>query len=713
MSSNCNCICPDIDCSPVLTCINNDLMKVQTGSDPSLDNLCGAVAACVDAQFEAIAAGQSNEFDNFGDSIIKILQSLSGYSDSGDTYLYSSNGVVGWTSVSIGHTYVSSGTGITVTGNGASSTPYLPNLNTTYVKNLFSATNGLTYTTGNTKLGGTLIQDTVVSGNNLYDFSINNLQDFVLESLGDTYLQIASYSGASSGDVLTLADAVNGRVRWSTPASYSGSFINNQYAIAQAASFRISGYGFVGLKFTAGSANQLTDTSHYFKAVSGDTYPIVVHNSASSEIFVLSNSYLKIPDGTTNPTLAFASPYHEGSLYYNTGTKNFVGYHNASWNNLLYDIRNVLTINSITGGGDLTSDRTLSLVNDVLAPGATQYYGTNGAGTKGWYPFTAGSTVTSVGLTAPSIFSVSGSPVTSSGTLALSFTLQSGNKVFAGPATFGFGLPTFRDLVTDDLPDDAVTFDKIQNLTSGRLLGRSTAGSGSVEQLAVGSHLSLVGGTLNAKGRTLIAVTTYTSSTVWIKDSSTNAVLVYVVGGGGGGGGVSGTVAESAAAGGGGGGSYTINYLTTGFGTNETITIGAGGAGGLAGNNNGSSGGVSSFGTLTVVSGGTGGIGMAHGTTTAVSLGGTTGGVSANSGLILGSGGSPGGYGLRISGTVAVSGGSGSSLYNGSASNATTSQIGVSGNAYGVGGSGAITTNGSDFAGGAGLPGFIVVYEFS
>lgn len=61
-------------------------------------------------------------------------------------------------------------------------------------------------------------------------------------------------------------------------------------------------------------------------------------------------------------------------------------------------------------------------------------------------------TVTSVGLTAPDIFSVGGSPVTSSGTLALSLATQVANRVWAGPTTGSDATPTFRALVTADLP---------------------------------------------------------------------------------------------------------------------------------------------------------------------------------------------------------------------------------------------------------------------
>jgi hypothetical protein len=50
------------------------------------------------------------------------------------------------------------------------------------------------------------------------------------------------------------------------------------------------------------------------------------------------------------------------------------------------------------------------------------------------------------------------------------------------------------------IDNDAVTYAKIQNVTSSRLLGRSTAGSGDAEEISVGSGLSLSSGTLSATG---------------------------------------------------------------------------------------------------------------------------------------------------------------------------------------------------------------------
>jgi len=109
---------------------------------------------------------------------------------------------------------------------------------------------------------------------------------------------------------------------------------------------------------------------------------------------------------------------------------------------------------SITGTG--ASATPLLLQGDASAPGNSFYYGTNGSGTKGWYALpTSGGTVTSVGFadaSTTSIYTITGSPVTTSGTLTQTLTTQTANKVFAGPASGGAAQPTFRALVAADIP---------------------------------------------------------------------------------------------------------------------------------------------------------------------------------------------------------------------------------------------------------------------
>lgn len=68
--------------------------------------------------------------------------------------------------------------------------------------------------------------------------------------------------------------------------------------------------------------------------------------------------------------------------------------------------------------------------------------------------------VTSVALNLPSIFSVSGSPVTTSGTLTATLASQAANNIFASPDGTA-GSPTFRALVANDIP--TLTAAKISN----------------------------------------------------------------------------------------------------------------------------------------------------------------------------------------------------------------------------------------------------------
>jgi hypothetical protein len=76
---------------------------------------------------------------------------------------------------------------------------------------------------------------------------------------------------------------------------------------------------------------------------------------------------------------------------------------------------------------------------------ATTAFVTNAVSSAG------GGTVSSVALTAPTFLSVTGSPVTTSGTLALSLASQTANQVFAAPNGSN-GAPTFRSLVAADIP---------------------------------------------------------------------------------------------------------------------------------------------------------------------------------------------------------------------------------------------------------------------
>jgi hypothetical protein len=81
---------------------------------------------------------------------------------------------------------------------------------------------------------------------------------------------------------------------------------------------------------------------------------------------------------------------------------------------------------------------------------------------------TATGTVTSVDMSVPStLLAVSGNPITTSGTLALTLPTRAQNLIFAGPASGSAAAPTFRSLVALDIPDLSATYQPLNaNLTT-------------------------------------------------------------------------------------------------------------------------------------------------------------------------------------------------------------------------------------------------------
>lgn len=83
-------------------------------------------------------------------------------------------------------------------------------------------------------------------------------------------------------------------------------------------------------------------------------------------------------------------------------------------------------------------------------------------------------TVTSVALALPAILTVSGSPVTTAGTLTAVLANQSANLVFAGPASGAAAAPTFRALAALDMAASvAGTIGAIAKFTAANVVGNS------------------------------------------------------------------------------------------------------------------------------------------------------------------------------------------------------------------------------------------------
>jgi hypothetical protein len=124
--------------------------------------------------------------------------------------------------------------------------------------------------------------------------------------------------------------------------------------------------------------------------------------------------------------------------------------------------------------------------------------------------------VDSVGLALPAIFSVTGSPVTSTGTLEGDLVTQSANTVFAGPASGADATPTFRGLTSADLPIATATTLGIVSVGSGLTVdggvlsanAQPAATSSSLGVISVGSGLTVDGSGLLSANAPAVATTT-------------------------------------------------------------------------------------------------------------------------------------------------------------------------------------------------------------
>ena len=124
----------------------------------------------------------------------------------------------------------------------------------------------------------------------------------------------------------------------------------------------------------------------------------------------------------------------------------------------------VTSLNSLTGALSITAGSGIS----VTPSGSSLIIAVTGAGSG---------SVTSVGLSDGSmtpIFSITGSPVTTSGTLTFTLASQAQNKIFVGP-TSGSGQPSFRSMILADMP----------SIASNTILGNNTGGTTTPSSLTV------------------------------------------------------------------------------------------------------------------------------------------------------------------------------------------------------------------------------------
>jgi len=186
---------------------------------------------------------------------------------------------------------------------------------------------------------------------------------------------------------------------------------------------------------------------------------------------VAANVTIEVVDTSTPYQLIYVQLSAQDKLTYTHGSGWQIV---TSQGNIKYSVQSVpgvTSFNSRTGVVTLTSSDVTTALTYTPAPqtsGTSLLYG-NGSGgfsnvtigsgvtfSGGTLSATVSGTVSSVGLSLPSIFTVSGSPVTTSGTLTATLASETANTVFAAP-NGSSGTPTFRSLVNADFPTSGVS----------------------------------------------------------------------------------------------------------------------------------------------------------------------------------------------------------------------------------------------------------------
>lgn len=318
----------------------------------------------------------------------------------------------------------------------------------------------------------------------------------------------------------------------------------------------------------------------------------------------------------------------------------------------------ITTADSITGLGTVVSP--LELVGDVASPGATQYYGTDGTATRGWFPVGSSSitTLTQAGGTSQNFAGVPNAKVyeviviAGGGGGGSGATEAAGTVAGGGGGGAGGGISRAILRASDLTFPIAVTFSSTTGGTGGAArLTINTAGAPGIVGATVnfGPYLGASGGALGAAGSGVGGGGGATGG-------SGNQCQGTAGGGGAGATNATAGFANSTSVflpsmfpptgGGGGGGKTTAGVITTAS-AGGALTVFATAAGGTAGGANGGGGnGATGSGTSPSTGGGGGG-------------GSITAGPAGNGGNGGGFGSGGGGGGGALNGANSGAGGNG------------------------------------------------------
>jgi hypothetical protein len=293
------------------------------------------------------------------------------------------------------------------------------------------------------------------------------------------------YTITGSGTGVT--PVINGGTGLSTIPS------NGQLLIGNGTGYTLNtlGYG-AGISVTNGSGTIVVANTGVLSNIAGTGISV---SGATGNVTIANAGVLSFAGGSTGltPSTATAGNVNlAGTLVAANGGTGFASYAigdllYANTTTTLAKLADVATGNALISGGVSTApswgkigltthvsgvlpianggtNGTATPTNYGVSYGTGSAYAFTAAGTTGqiltattggaptWAAPATSGTVTSVGLSLPSQFTVTNSPVTSSGTLTGSWNTQTANFVLAGPTTGAAAVPTFRALVSGDIP---------------------------------------------------------------------------------------------------------------------------------------------------------------------------------------------------------------------------------------------------------------------
>lgn len=322
----------------------------------------------------------------------------------------------------------------------------------------------------------TLVRDTVISSSNanaLVNFSAGN-KDVVNDISASRQLVLPD--APASGDILhhngtdwtRLARGSNGQFLSSTAASVSWASLG---VLASKSSIDLSGAEATGI-LAAGR----------FPALTGDVTTAAGALSSTIPADTVTNAKLaNMPANTIkgNNTGSAADPVDLTA----TQVSAVLGLGTLAAQNGTF---------SGTSSGTNTGDQTITLTGDVTGTGAGSFAAT-----------VANDAVTFAKMQNIATDSLIGRDTAATGdpeNIALNATLEmDGAGALRRAALTGDVTATAGSNATT-IANGAVSFVKQANMSTNRLVGRSTAGAGSPEEIAVGAGLSLSAGTLSATG---------------------------------------------------------------------------------------------------------------------------------------------------------------------------------------------------------------------